>query len=134
MKSVSELTYHIGVEIYMKLSKTLTVVLFSLCLAAGADVSGKWTGDVPRRGETTPTTFVFKVEGGNLTGTATSSQGQESFTDGKISGDDISFSMEAGGAKAMFKGTVSGDEIKMTRQREGGEARPFTLKRILSPH
>jgi hypothetical protein len=72
---------------------------------------------------------MFKVDGEKLTGTATSSQGEQSFTDGKISGNDISFSMEAGGAKVLFKGTVSGTEIKMTRQREGGEARPFTLKR-----
>jgi hypothetical protein len=117
------------VEAIMKVLWSATFVLFSLCVAAGADVSGKWTGDVPRRGEATPTTFVFKVDGDKLTGTASSSQGQESFTDGKISGNDISFSMEAGGAKVLFKGTMSGNEIKMTRQREGGEARPFTLKR-----
>jgi hypothetical protein len=114
----------------MKVLWSATLVLFSLCVAAGADISGKWSGDVPRRGEATPTTFVFKVDGDKLTGTLTSSQGPESFTDGKISGNDISFSMEAGGAKVVFKGTVSGDEIKMTRQREGGEARPFTLRRV----
>jgi hypothetical protein len=113
----------------MKVLWSATLVLFSLCVAAGADVSGKWSGDVPRRGEATPTTFVFKVDGDKLTGTASSSQGQESFTNGKISGNDISFTMEAGGAKVLFKGTVSGNEIKMTRQREGSEARPFTLKR-----
>jgi hypothetical protein len=118
-----------GVEVIMKVLWIAGLMLFSLSVAAGADISGKWTGEVPRRGEATPTTFVFKADGDKLTGTASSSRGQESFTDGKISGDDISFSMEAGGAKVQFKGTVSGNEIKMTRQREGGEARPFTLKR-----
>src|SRR5215472_9164145 len=118
-----------GVEAIMKVLGIAILVLFSLCVAAGADISGKWTGEVPRRGEATPTTFVFKVDGDKLTGTVSSSQGQESFADGKISGDDISFSMEAGGAKVLFKGTVSGNEIKMTRQRESGEARPFTLTR-----
>jgi hypothetical protein len=116
-------------EVIVKVLGITTLVLFSLGLAAGADISGKWTGDMPRRGEATPTTFVFKVEGDKLTGIATSSQGQESLKEGKISGDEISFSMEAGGAKVLFKGTVAGNEIKMTRQREGGEARPFTLKR-----
>ena len=114
----------------MKVLGIATLLLSAVLLAAGADISGKWAGDVPRRGEATPTTFVFKVDGDKLTGTASSSQGQESFTDGKISGSEITFSMEAGGAKAVFKGTVSGNEIKMTRQREGGEARPFTLKRV----
>ena len=113
----------------MKVLGIITLVLFSLGLAIAADISGKWTGDMPRRGEATPTTFVFKVDGDKLTGIATSSQGQESLMEGKISGDEISFSMEAGGAKVLFKGTVAGNEIKMTRQREGGEARPFTLKR-----
>jgi hypothetical protein len=118
-----------SVEVIMKVLGIASLVLFSVSLTAGVDISGKWTGDVPRRGEATPTTFVFKVDGDKLTGTASSSQGQESFTDGKISGNDISFSMEAGGARVLFKGTVSGNEIKMTRQREGGEARSFTLKR-----
>jgi hypothetical protein len=118
-----------GVEVIMKFLGMAGLLLLCASLAAGADISGKWTGDVPRRGEATPTTFMFKADGEKLTGTATSSQGEESFTDGKISGNDISFSMEAGGAKVLFKGTVSGTEIKMTRQREGGEARPFTLKR-----
>jgi hypothetical protein len=75
-----------------------------------------------------PTTFEFKVDGEELTGIATSSQGQDPFTEGEISGDEISFSMEAGGAKVSFKGTVTGNEIKMTRQRKGREARTFTLK------
>jgi hypothetical protein len=118
-----------GLEVIMKVLGIITLVLFSLGLAIAADISGKWTGDMPRRGEATPTTFVFKVDGDKLTGIATSSQGQESLMEGKISGDEISFSMEAGGAKVLFKGTVAGNEIKMTRQREGGEARPFTLKR-----
>jgi hypothetical protein len=117
------------VEVIMKILGIASLVLLLLSVASGADISGKWSGEVPRRGETVPTTFVFKVDGNKLTGMVISSRGQESFTDGKISGDDISFSMEAGGAKVLFKGTVSGNEIKMMRQREGGEARPFTLKR-----
>jgi hypothetical protein len=118
-----------GVEVNMKILATASLVLFSLCVAAGADLSGKWTGDVPRRGETVPSTFVFKVDGEKLTGTISSARGEESITDGKISGNDLAFSTEAGGAKVVFKGTVSGNEIKMTRQREGGEARTLTLKR-----
>ena len=113
----------------MKILWTVTLVLLAVRIGAAADISGKWTGDVPRRGEATPTTFIFKVDGDKVTGTASSSRGQESIADGKISGNDISFKMEAGGATVVFKGTVSGNEIKMTRQREGGETRAFTLKR-----
>jgi hypothetical protein len=58
-------------------------------------------------------------------GVVLSSQGQE----GKVSGDQISFTTTGGNAKILFQGTVAGNEMKMTRTREGGQAREFTLKR-----
>ena len=97
---------------------------------AAADVSGKWSGEVPSRGQTGTATFVFKVDGDKLTGTLTGAQGEVQLQDGKVAGNDISFSTAGGNAKILFKGTVSGDEIKMTRTREGGEGREFTLKRV----
>ena len=106
----------------------LALVLFAGVLAA-ADVSGKWTGQVPQRGETANATFVFKVDGDKLTGTMTGPQGEAQLQEGKVTGDQISFSMTGGNAKILFKGTVSGNEIKMTREREGGQAREFTLKK-----
>jgi hypothetical protein len=98
--------------------------------AAAADVNGKWSGQVPSRGEATAATFTFKVEGDKLTGAMTSSQGEVSLQEGKVSGDQISFSTAGANAKILFQGTVSGNEIKMTRTREGGQAREFTLKRV----
>jgi hypothetical protein len=102
----------------------LTVVL------AAADVSGKWSGEVPSRGQTGTATFVFKVDGEKLTGTLTGARGEVPLEDGKVSGNEISFSTAGGNAKILFKGTLSGDQLKMTRTREGGEAREFTLKRV----
>jgi len=113
--------------------------LLLLSLAAGAlaaDISGKWSGDVPGRGgDTTPATFTFKVDGDKLTGTMAGAQGELTLQEGKVAGDQISFSttFDAGGntIKILYKGTLSGDQLKMTRQREGGsgQAREFTLKR-----
>ncbi len=97
--------------------------------AVAADVAGKWTGQVPSRGQTTAATFVFKVDGGKLTGTMSGPQGEVSLQEGKVSGDQISFSTAGGNAKILFQGTVAGDQINMTRTREGGQAREFTLKR-----
>ena len=79
-------------------------------------------------------TFNFKVDGDQLTGTVSGRRGETNITDGKIEGDDISFSqvMEFNGnqMKLMYKGKVAGDEIKFTRQREGGErSQEFTAKR-----
>jgi hypothetical protein len=106
-----------------------------LALAMAADISGKWTGDMPGRGgDTAPTTFTFKVEGEKLTGSVAGAQGDMPIQEGKIAGNQISFSttFDAGGnsIKILYKGTLSGDQMKMTREREGaGQLREFTIKR-----
>lgn len=115
------------------MSKSIRIVcatIFALALTVfAADVSGKWAGKVPTRGEEVDATFTFKVESDKLTGTMTGPQGEAPLQDGKVAGDKISFSTMGGNAKILFEGTVAGDQIKMTRTREGGQAREFTLKR-----
>jgi hypothetical protein len=106
-----------------------------LGLAMAADISGKWTGDMPGRGgDTAPTTFTFKVDGEKLTGSIVGAQGEMPIQEGKVAGNQISFSttFDAGGntIKILYKGTMSGDQMKMTREREGaGQPREFTIKR-----
>lgn len=110
--------------------KSIWTALVLTAALAGADVSGKWTGEMPARGgEKMSTTFTFNAEGEKLTGTMTGPQGEVALQDGKVSGDQISFSMTGGNAKILFQGTVAGDEIKMTRTREGGQGREFVVKR-----
>ena len=116
-----------------------TSVIFLLLLAAvavfAADVSGKWVAQMPGRGgETREATFTFKVDGDQLTGSVSGRRGDMPISDGKIDGDDISFTqvMEFNGnqMKLLYKGKVSGDKIKFTRQREGAERSvEFTAKR-----
>lgn len=118
------------------------VLLAAVLLLAGvapawaSDVSGKWIAQVPGRGgQTRETTFNFKAEGKKLTGTVSGMQGDNPISDGKIEGDEISFTVIAsfGGneVKLLYKGKVAGDEIQFTRTREGSD-RPgleFTAKR-----
>jgi len=109
-----------------------TVVLTSVALllvlafgAAAADVSGKWVAQVPgRQGQTMEQTFTFKVDGANLTGTVSSQRGDQEISEGKVSGDDITFvvvrkfqDMEM---KSLYKGKVAGNEIKFTMSMQGG--------------
>jgi hypothetical protein len=114
----------------------------ALLLAAGAwaaaDITGKWTGEMAgRQGQAQEIHFNFKVDGEKVTGTMTSRGADVPISDGKISGDEISFTVvqSAGGNenKSLFKGKVTGDEIKFTRTREGGrgggQPREFTAKR-----
>ena len=111
-------------------------VFAALSLAWAADVDGKWTAQVPGRGgQTRETTFTFKAEGEKLTGTVSVMQGDTPISDGKISGDEISFTLklnfQGNEITFLYKGKVSGDEIKMTRTRQGGDqpGQEFTAKR-----
>ena len=119
-----------------------TFVLFaSLALLAGltvtsalaANVDGKWTAQVPgRQGNTQETTFTFKADGDKLSGNVSTPRGERAIEDGKIDGDNISFSQtfERGGnsMKIMYKGKVSGDTIEFTRG-AGDREQKFTAKR-----
>jgi hypothetical protein len=112
------------------MTRFLAVFVLFAAAAFAADVSGKWSGEVPGRGgQTAAATFVFKIDSDKLTGTMTGPQGEVALQEGKVAGDKISFSTTGANAKILFEGTVSGDEIKMTRTREGGQSREFTLKK-----
>src|SRR5438270_9516093 len=109
----------------------LTALLGIFALAASAaDVTGKWTAEVPGRGGNMQTnTFVFKADGSKLTGTLSGGRGGDvEITDGKIDGDNISFvvvrSFGDNTIKQAFKGTVSGDTIKFTRTTTGMDNAP----------
>jgi hypothetical protein len=107
----------------VKFRVAMLIALLSLFVAAAvaADVSGKWTSEQPGRdGTPMVTTYTFKVAGGTLTGTITTARGDQEISEGKVSGDDISFvtvrSMGDQSFKTTFKGKIAGDEIKLTRE------------------
>jgi hypothetical protein len=92
--------------------------------AVAADISGKWSAEVPGRGgQTMDTTFTFKQTGEKLTGTVSMQFGDQDISEGKVSGDDVSFVtvMDFGGntMKFVYKGKLAGNEIKFTRSMEG---------------
>jgi hypothetical protein len=114
----------------------LLVVVFG---AVAADISGKWVAQVPgRQGQTQEQTFTFKVSGGTLTGTISSQRGDQEISEGKVSGDEVSFvvvrkfqDMEM---KSAYKGKIAGNEIKFSMTQAGGRGgdRPpteFTAKK-----
>jgi len=103
-----------------------------ICLAFGmparaADIQGRWIAKVADQGQgESAITFVFKVTGETLTGTLNNSQqpGDVELKEGKVSGDQITFSLtrNIGGTdlKVVWKGKLVGNEIKFTRTLEGG--------------
>lgn len=120
-------------------SKFLAALVFATLATAGfaADITGKWTAEVPgRNGQTRTTTFDFKVEGEKLSGTTSGMQGDVPLVDGTVKGDDLAFNVvmnfNGNEMKMMYKGKVAGDVIKMSRTRAGAEgpAQEFEAKRV----
>lgn len=115
--------------------------VFALLVAVGfvaqaADVTGKWTAQVPGRGgQTREQTFNLKADGEKLTGTVSGMQGDTEISDGKVKGDEVSFnvkmSFQGNDVKMVYSGKLVGEELKLTRKREGSDQPPaeFTAKR-----
>ena len=89
--------------------------------ASAADISGNWKATADFGGQTIERTFVFKVEGTKLTGETTSQlMGKSTITDGKVEGDNVSFTItgniQGNEMKLTYKGTVAADgkAIKFT--------------------
>lgn len=104
--------------------------------AFAADVSGKWKAEFPGRdGEMMTSNLTLKADGEKLTGTISGRMGESQISEGKISGDEISFvvvrEMQGQEMKIQYKGKVADDEIKMSVVfREGMPAREMTYKRV----
>ena len=106
--------------------------LFAIA-ALAADVTGKWTAQVPGRNGNQELTFNLKQDGGTVTGTITGGRGDQTISNGKVDGDNISFDVELtfGDNKITqnYKGTIAGDEIKFTRGGGRGNPIEFTAKK-----
>jgi hypothetical protein len=112
------------------------LVLFAVfaLTASAADVTGTWKASLETPNGTFETTFTFKVDGSKLTGKVASQMGESDISDGKIDGDDLSFSVvrnfQGNEFKLTYKGKVSGNEMKLSFQFPGrDEAIEMTAKK-----
>ena len=118
----------------MKYFGFTVALLLIASFAFGADVDGKWTGEVAGMdGNKMAISYTFKADGAVLTGTTTGPDGKEiAIKDGKIDGNNISFAvvLDFGGQefKMDYKGVVSPDQIKLTFDMMG-QASEITLKK-----
>jgi autotransporter translocation and assembly factor TamB len=121
----------------------MRIRLFLLtCLVAAvafaADVTGKWTYEMPGRGgQTQQGSINLKVDGSTVTGTVSGPRGETDISNGKVDGDTVTFSVvreyQGNSMKMNYTGKISGDTIQFKIEREGGggqgRAREFTAKR-----
>jgi hypothetical protein len=102
----------------------LLLVVFALS-AAAADIAGTWKATAEGPNGNLERTFVFKVDGAKLTGETTSAMmGKSVITDGKVDGDNVSFTITGkfgdNEIKLSYKGKVTGDELRLTSSMAGG--------------
>jgi len=105
---------------FMKYFGFAIALLLMAGFVFGADVDGKWTGEIAGMdGNNIKVGYSFKADGATLTGTTTGPDGKEiAIKDGKIDGNNIAFTvlLDFGGQefKMEYKGVVSPDQIKLT--------------------
>jgi hypothetical protein len=112
----------------------LSMILFAFTLSA-ADISGNWKATADMGQGPMERTFVFKQEGAKLTGETTSSfAGKSTIENGKVEGDDVSFTitmkMMDQEMKMNYKGKVSGNEIKLTVEGFGDQPIVWNAKKV----
>ncbi|MDQ2775934.1 MAG: hypothetical protein M3Y57_13615 [Acidobacteriota bacterium] len=102
----------------------LALLSVSTIAALAADIAGTWKGTADGPNGTMERTFIFKVDGSKLTGETTSSMvGKSEITDGKVDGDDVSFSItisyQGNDMKVNYKGKAKDKEMDLTAEVPG---------------
>ena len=118
--------------------KRLLLLLVAFALPAlAADIAGTWKATAEGPNGSMERTFVFKVDGDKLTGETTSSMmGKSTIADGKVEGDNLSFTItvkfQDNEMKLNYKGKVTGNEIHFTSQfgAGGGQAIEWHGKKV----
>ena len=114
----------------MKYFSLIVALLLSAGFASAADIDGKWAGEIV--GQSMEIAFTFKAEGTTLTGVHIVNGQETPIKDGKIDGNNISFTvtLDMGGeTKIPHKGTISGDQIKITYEM-AGQPGEILVKRV----
>jgi hypothetical protein len=97
--------------------KLLVIALLLASSVFAADVDGKWAGTMSTPMGDVPVAFTFKADGKTLNGTTAGPDGGDvKIADGKVDGNNISFTItfDFGGMPIVlsYKGVVTKDEIK----------------------
>ena len=120
----------------MKLLRFAVLAATMTLAALGADVTGKWKGQMAGRdGNMRDVSFDFKAAGTELTGSMSGVRGDVAISNGKIDGANVKFTvmleMNGNSFKMNYEGTVDGAELKMKMSNERSpRAVEFLLKKL----
>lgn len=122
--------------------QTLTIAACALAFAgtvrADENVAGTWKGEFDSQIGQQKYTYVFKVDGTNVTGTATGEREMGTNTvaisEGKISNDEITFveplKFQDNELRIEYTGKINGDQIKFHRKVGDVAEEDFVAHRI----
>ena len=121
-----------------RLLAALGVVFLWAFKAEAADVTGKWRAEFETQVGVQKYTYELKVEGAKVTGKASfermGEKGEVELKDGKITGDDISFTemldFQGNQVAIIYTGKVGADEIKFTRKVGDFASEDLVAKRV----
>jgi hypothetical protein len=119
----------------LRLWTAIVLLTVFSALALGAGVQGKWKGRVLGREGPRAVYFLLEADGERLTGKMVDGHGDNPISEGRITGDQLSFTIvydfSGDKVKRLYRGTLSGDEIHFTCQAESGEnKKEFTARRM----
>jgi alpha-galactosidase len=99
----------------MKL-RTAVLLLAACAIAAAADFTGRWVGDLVREdGGRREYQFILKPEGGKVTGQVVMPNGAGPIIEGTINGDQINFvASQNEKSRTKFSAVLKGDELHVT--------------------
>ncbi|KAA6459742.1 hypothetical protein DYQ86_16660 [Acidobacteria bacterium AB60] len=118
---------------FRRLALLALVFTLGTLAALAADVTGKWKGSVETPRGTQEISLDLHADGAALTGKITTPRGESDIQDGKIDGDNLSFTQvlnfNGNEFKINYTGKVEGDTIKFTRTVADHPAVEFTATR-----
>lgn len=103
-----------------KLLLTVLVAVFAVMASHAEGISGKWKTSFESPQGNMELTFTFKVDGDKLTGSITTPMGDTEISNGKVSGNELSFDIDMMGNTMPHKGNLEGDVIKLKMEMPGG--------------
>lgn len=111
----------------------ILIAMFAVT-ASAADIAGNWKGTADAGNGPIERTFAFKVDGTKLTGETTSEMmGKSTITDGKVDGDNLSFSIkvnfQGNDMVVKYKGKVTGDAMKLSSEFPNGPTIEWNAKK-----
>lgn len=97
----------------------MLVCSVAICLAAVADLNGKWAGVLKFGDNELPLTYTFKVDGEALTGSVSTGQGDLPLANGKVKGNDFTFTLDVNGTTMPQVGKFYGDSTTIDSEFNG---------------